>query len=291
MTAYLILAFKNPPQLARLVSRLQSSNATVFIHIDKKTDIAPFLFIRRFKNVRFISNRFKIVWGGYSITECIISGMKEILDDGNYDHIVSMSGQDYPIRPLFEFEQLLADNKDRSFMFAEQKTPDSRWWKIAVHRFNYYYLSDFDFRGKRFLHKIARKILPKRNFLYPHYRLYGGPGATFCALSGEACKYIVSFMEGNKKAKEFARYTFASDEFWFQTILMNSSLRFKVINSALWYMEWDGSSKHPRTLTIMDYNKIVGSGVYFARKFDVLKDDLILDKLDLVLLRKGILHA
>lgn len=291
MIAYLILAFKNPPQLARLVSRLQSSNSTVFIHIDKKTDISPFLFIRRFQNVRFVRKRFKIVWGGYSITECIISGMKEILEEGNYTHIVSMSGQDYPIRPLHEFEQLLADHKDKSLMFTEQKSPASGWWNIAAHRYTYYYLSDYDFRGKRFLHKIARKLLPKRNFLYPHYRLYGGPGSTFCALSSEACAYIVNFMEGNKKGENFARYTFASDEFWFQTILMNSSLRFKVINGPLWYMEWDGSSKHPRTLTIMDYNKIVSSGLYFARKFDMLKDDLILDKLDGIISQKAVLHA
>ena len=286
MTAYLILAFKNPPQLARLVSRLNNRNSTVFIHIDKKIDISPFLFISRYQNVRFLSNRFKIVWGGYSITECIISGMKEILEEGNYTHIVSMSGQDYPIRPVYQFEELLADNKDCSFMYTEQKTPASNWWKYAVRRYTYYYLSDFDFRGKRFLHKIGRKILPKRNFLYPHYQLFGGPGSTFCALSREACEYIVSFMEGNKMGRNFVKYTFASDEFWFQTILMNSSLRFKVINSQLWYMEWDGSSKHPRILTIMDYGKIISSGLYFARKFDVLKDDLIIDQLDVVLGQK-----
>ncbi|HUQ66763.1 MAG TPA: beta-1,6-N-acetylglucosaminyltransferase, partial [Flavitalea sp.] len=273
--------------LARLVARLQSPTFAVFIHIDKKTDISPFLFIRRFKNVHFVKKRFKIVWGGYSITECIISGMKEILGEGNYTHIVSMSGQDYPIRPVVQFENLLADNKDFSFMHVEPNTRASRWWQNAVPRYTYYYLSDFDFRGKRFLHKIGRRILPKRNFIYPHYRLFGGPGSTFCALSREACEYIVNFMEGNKKGRNYAKYTFASDEFWFQTILMNSSLRFKVINQPLWYMEWEGSSKHPRILNMMDYGKIVESGLYFARKFDMLNDEMILDQLDDILSQRA----
>jgi len=290
MTAYLILAFKNPPQLARLVNSIYSDNSEIYIHIDKKVDIRPFLFIKKSPRIHFVTNRFTIVWGGYSITECIISGMKEIINT-KFDHVVLMSGQDYPVRSMVEFEELLSSNKDISFMSVEENSKKSKWWNVARHRYENYYLSDLRFRGKRYLHKLLRTVLPKREFLYPHYRLYGGAGSTFCVLSKESARYIIEFMEGNKRAARFARSTFASDEFWFQTILMNSYLKGKVINTPLWYMDWDGSSKHPRVLTIMDYNKIIDSGFYFARKFDILKDDLILDKLDVILSQKAILHA
>ena len=92
-------------------------------------------------------------------------------------------------------EKYLEKIKDRrevveqSYQFrklAEENTPESKWWGVAVQRYKNYFLSDYDFRGKRFLHKVARRILPARTFIYPHYRLYGGPGSTFCALSAEA---------------------------------------------------------------------------------------------------------
>jgi len=279
-TAHFIVAFKNPEQVHRLVKSLLSENSTVFIHIDKKIDIRPFLYIAQLPNVYFIRNRQYIVWGGYSITECIISGMKEILDSGHFDYLILMSGQDYPIRPMDEFNKLLMENNGYSIMSSEPKVAKSRWWHYAVDRYNYYYLNDYQFKGKKLIQKIAKKIFPKRKFLYQDYQLYGGPGATFCALTNEAAAYIVKFMEGNKKAYRFARFTHASDEFWFQTLLMNSPLKDKVINSPLWYIDWGGISKHPRILTMLDFPSLMNSGMYFARKFDIYVDEMVLDMLD-----------
>jgi hypothetical protein len=280
MTAYLILAFKNPQQVSRLIGRLQSPNSKIFIHIDRKVDISPFLFLTQHPNVRFISERFRIVWGGYSITECLINGMKEILADGHFNHIALLSGQDYVIGPIGEFERMLESNQEYSFMAVEEYTEKSKWWMIARQRYEHYHLSDWSFKGKKYVHKLGRMLIPKRDFIYPDYKLYGGGGSTFCVLSSLAAKYIVDFMEDNTKAISYAKTTFASDEFWFQTILMNSWLRDKVINKSLWYMNWNGTSKHPRILTIFDYKAIVESQMFFARKFDVYMNRGVLDRLD-----------
>ena len=166
-------------------------------------------------------------------------------------------------------------------MTVEKKTPESRWWFFAKDRYRFYHLNDYHFPGKKLIHKISKRLLPNRKFLHPHYDLYGGPGATFCALTKEAARYVIEYMEVNRKARIYAQFTHASDEFWFQTLIMNSPLKDKVINQPLWYIDWGGVSKHPRNLTVLDYPSLVKSGLFFARKFDAFEDEAVLDMLDL----------
>jgi hypothetical protein len=207
-------------------------------------------------------------------------GMKDIMSCDNYDYLVLMSGQDYPIRPNIEFHDYLKRNKGFSIMTVEAKVPKSKWWFYASERYRYYHLNDYKFFGKKLLYKISKKLLPHREFLYPDYQLYGGPGATFCALTRQAADYIVNFMNDNPKATRYAKLTHASDEFWFQTLLMNSPLKDKVINEPLWYIDWRGMSKHPRVLTVLDFPSLIQSGLFFARKFDIYEDESVLDLLD-----------
>jgi hypothetical protein len=206
--------------------------------------------------------------------------MKEVLSCDNYDYLVLMSGQDYPIRPNSEFHDHLKQHKGYSIMSVEAETSKSKWWYYAADRYRYFHLNDHKFFGKNLVHKISKKLLPNRKFLYPGYKLYGGPGATFCALTRQAAEYVVNFMNNNPKARRYATFTNASDEFWFQTLLMNSPWKNKVINEPLWYIDWGGVSKHPRVLTVLDFPSLVESGLFFARKFDMYIDESVLDMLD-----------
>ncbi|HUQ66671.1 MAG TPA: beta-1,6-N-acetylglucosaminyltransferase, partial [Flavitalea sp.] len=154
------------------------------------------------------------------------------------------------------------------------------WWINAADRYKYYHLNDYRFYGKKLLYKISKRVLPHRRFLYPDYQLYGGPGATFCALTRQAAEYIINFMQKNPKARQYAKFTHASDEFWFQTLLMNSPLKDKMINEPLWYIDWSGTSKHPCILNVLDYPSLIASGMFFARKFDMYEDEIVMDMLD-----------
>ncbi|HEU5047887.1 MAG TPA: hypothetical protein VFT64_08605, partial [Rickettsiales bacterium] len=67
MIAYLILAHYQPELLRRLVLRLKSPWARFFIHIDAKSDIAPFLSaLEGISRVTLVSQRIPVYWGGWS---------------------------------------------------------------------------------------------------------------------------------------------------------------------------------------------------------------------------------
>jgi hypothetical protein len=67
---------------------------------------------------------------------------------------------------------------------------------------------------------------------------------------------------------------------------MNSALRDRVANESVHHIEWPGGS-HPRTFQRGDFDRIAASGKLFARKFDVERDEEILDVIDSELLGEG----
>ncbi|MGY0037937.1 hypothetical protein [Pedobacter sp. NJ-S-72] len=75
--------------------------------------------------------------------------------------------------------------------------------------------------------------------------------------------------------------TWGCDEFVVASILMNSPYQDKVINENHRYINWSENEAHPKILTINDYQEIIGSGMLFARKFDLDVDLSVLDVLDL----------
>ena len=68
--AFLIMAYKYPSQLARLIDRLHSSlpSASILVHIDRRVDIEPF---RRacLPIARFVDDRVRVHWGELSVVQ------------------------------------------------------------------------------------------------------------------------------------------------------------------------------------------------------------------------------
>lgn len=79
--AYLIVAHTDPKQLKRLVDALNDDNNIFFIHIDRKTDIGPFLEcidLTRYKNVHFIDKRISVYWGDFLLLKCCAYYWKQV---------------------------------------------------------------------------------------------------------------------------------------------------------------------------------------------------------------------
>jgi Core-2/I-Branching enzyme len=102
--AYLILAHNNPGHLARLTQALATENSAIFIHIDKKADIRPFLELAG-ENVHFTSKRVPVYWGDYSQIEAILTLIDTAMAGSQrYDYLVLLSGSDYPLRTAAQLE-------------------------------------------------------------------------------------------------------------------------------------------------------------------------------------------
>ena len=150
--AYLILAHKNPEQLFRLVRALAYRDVEFFIHIDKKCTIKPFinsLSSLENQSIYFIKDRRAVRRvGAYSQTECIIRSLFEIFSkQRDFDYLILLSGQDYPIKNNGFIQAFFNKNKGKEFVkqFPIDSEKELNW---RSDRYLKYYFDDFGSIGR-----------------------------------------------------------------------------------------------------------------------------------------------
>lgn len=277
--AHIIVAHKNPLQLEKLIAALQHEDADYYIHLDKKVNIQPFLYLKHIQNVRFITKRVRCNWGGYSLVRAILQSIEEIISTQiAYDFVNLISGQDYPVKPVKEIHTFLNAHLGKSFVSVE-KEDALDWWKGAEQRYKQFHLTDMQFKGKYFIQGWLNKLSKERTFPLELKR-YGSSDSSWWTISLAAAKYVLQYLKNNPKLTAFLQYTWTPDEFVMATVLMNSPLKAQVINNNYRYIDWSAGEAHPKTLDIKDFDKIIHSGMLFARKFDSNADDRIMVKID-----------
>lgn len=275
--AHLILAHKAPAQLERLVRALVHPQADCFIHLDRKADLQAFATLANLPGVQFIHHQFDVRWGGYSLTQAALAGMREILQAPvAYELINLISGEDYPIKPLATIHEFWDQQPGRSFL--EYEADGSAWWQANKRRATQYHLTEFSFPGRHLAERVLNLLLPRRQPPLP--RLYGGNMGGWYTLSRAAAEYVVAYVDAHPRLRRYARLTWGSDEFLMQSILLNSPLAATVINNNLRYIDWSAGGSSPRVLTQADLPALLASPRLFARKFDIERDAAVLDALD-----------
>ena len=275
------MAYKDPQQIERLINKLSYKDIDFYIHLDKKINILPFMYLQDIPRVRFTKNRFIVNWGGYSFVNAVLEGVREILAfETTYDFINVMSAQEYPIKPASYIYDFFSDHKEYSFLSYEEF--GSEWWIQGIERVEKYSLTDFNFVGKHYLQSVINYLMPKRKFPLP-YTLFGGGCSTWWTLNKSCAEYVIDFLDKNERVKSFSRFIWAPDEIMIPTIIMNSPFKNKVINNNLRYIDWSLGGTNPKILTVEDFDKLKESDKLIARKFDIKVDTAILDLLDTVL--------
>jgi hypothetical protein len=283
--AHLILTYTNPAQTERMIKNMAHENFDFYIHVDKKFDITPHLYLEEIPNVYFIQNRTDVGWAGFSTVLATFECVKEIVQTGiTYQFINFLSGQDYPLVPAEELNHFFEVNAGTEFLSFRDFKND---WKEGLIRMEKYHLTGYNFVGKFMVQGLINTVMPKRKL---PYNLHPYGKSMFWMLSPEAAMHVVNTVEKDKKLQHFFFLTWGSDEFVFQTILMNSAYKDKVVNNNYRYIDWSGGGANPKVLGISDAEAIASSKMLFARKFDLLKSPEILDFIDAKLLKDGAHH-
>lgn len=283
-TAHLIIAHKNPEQIERMIKRLQHPDFDFYIHVDKKVDIELFSNLKFLPNVYFIKNRVDVKWACYDQIKATLISIDEICRvKKEYGFINHLSGQDYPLKPVEELALFFKNNLGKEFITYRDILDD---WKEAQMRYDRFHFINFRINGKLIvgrdiLEKLARLIFGKRKIPY-NLRPYGG--SAFWMLSPEVALYVTKRIENDKRLRRFFYFTWAGDEVLFQTIILNSIFKERVVNENYRYIDWSEKRENPKILGENDFQKLKESSMLFARKFDMAEDHKILDRIDSTLL-------
>jgi hypothetical protein len=115
--AHLILTYTNPYQTERMIKIMAHPDFDFYVHVDKKFDINPHLFLKDLPNVYFINDRTNVKWAGYNTVKATFRCIKEIAGTGiKYDFINFLSGQDYPLKSPEELAEFFRQNTGKEFM-------------------------------------------------------------------------------------------------------------------------------------------------------------------------------
>lgn len=277
--ANIIMAYKNPRQVERMILAMDHPDFDFYIHLDKKIDMAPFLFLKDLPRVSFIQKRTVCNWGGFQFVRAVLESLTAVLNNKiHYDFYNLLSAQDYPIKPMPEIAKFFEDNIGKSFMSYDMENGEA-WWAHAKSRYETYHFTDFTFKGRYLLQRLVNSVLPKRQFPLK-VKLYGTCVSSWWSISTASAIYLSNFVKSNAKLMRFMKYTWAADEFLMATLIMNSTHKDSVVNDNLRLITWQDDLPNPIIFKAEDYDKILKSDKLFARKFDVEVDETILDLID-----------
>ena len=293
--AYIYLCHNNPELLGRAAKALKYKDDAIFVHVDNKVDIEPFIKnAQGCDNVHFNLNRIDNYWGGYHSIIATMETMRMALDQGEFTRFILMQGQDYPLFSPQKIHEFFANN-DTEYCRAEDITVSKN--KNDYMKWGGYWFNDFPYQNV-FL-KAARYALNRFNRIGIKYRkgtfkdsqstwhVYKG-WAQF-ALTRDCVKYILNVYDNNQKFNKFMKHRFPPDEIYVHTIIHNSKYKNKVSRQSIIRRNGEPTLlnltyfEYPVRVTVYkeksDYEWLKKTGCLFVRKVNSSSTEL-LDEID-----------
>jgi hypothetical protein len=301
---YFIQSHRDQEQILRLTETLRSGSADGVIVLQHHAREFALDWDRfaRLPDVRQFHARGRQLRSDYS---CQVQPLLDVVDwlDAErieYDWLVTLTAQDYPVKPIAELEALLERSGADGFLrWWDVLSGDSQWSRRkarARYFHRYWRLPD---GSERMLHRLRflTKVLPL------HFYLVYGPwlglrrlktpfnddlrcqgGWAWVSLRREAARYLNEFLRSRPDVEAHYRKTIAPEESLVQTVLVNAR-RFRLVNDDLRYIDYATADRgSPRTLGDNDFTMLADGPWYFARKFDHDSSRGLADRVDRELL-------
>ena len=280
--AMLIMAHNQFEILELLMHQLDHERNDLYIHIDKKVkhfDFDHFSKVCHKSKVCFIP-RMKVYWGDSTQVDCELRLIDSALKSGQkYEYLHLLSGLDLQIKKTEEIHRFFDEHPDRQFI-AFRNTQSgisgiSRYFFFMRWRnFNKYLAKGFDI-----ISGYIQRLLKVNRLKNVDKTIY--KTQNWFSITKDCAEYIISQREF---IKNFTKYTRCGDEMFLGTVIMNSHFarqvyRSRGIEGHMRLIDRDrpeGASPH--TMTIDDWNLINNCPYFWARKFNLLKDRLIIEK-------------
>ncbi|WP_432020991.1 beta-1,6-N-acetylglucosaminyltransferase [Streptomyces sp. 1222.5] len=287
MPVFAILAHTEPELLARLIGRL--SPFPVVIHIDAGAQATKF---REAPGASYVQERVGVRWGGFSLVRATAALYRSALRlAGPNDHIVLLSGQCYPTRPVEEFAEYLTSAPFRQHCKAAELTESTsaadrvlkRWYFDAIPAG-----PGASYIPRALLRRGMSAITPRRRMsMFGDIRPVAG--SQWTALTADCVADLLA-MAKDRRWETLYRSTLAPDEMFFHTLLWNSDWRHELESTELrpWkdnltsdFTNFHYVDRHLKGIrSIADLSAIENSGMFFTRKVELLRSKELLDALD-----------
>ncbi len=280
-TCFLALAHKAPAQVTRLVEAV--SPCPVLVHVDARASQSVWRAFEelgeKYDQVALVE-RERTPWGSWGLVQATINAMEQAsaLD---CTHMVKMTGQDYPLRPI----------RDINAFFA--RAPGTSW--VPHDEIPVDFISDKDGGVSRLSHwnipvKGRRINIPMNrrppDGVIPFY------GQAQLVMAMPLVRWLLEEVKRRPELIRFFRRTWMPNELFLPTLAMISPMADDISPLNLWFTDWTAGGSHPKVFRTQDIDELTavalgqesnllgGPVKLFARKFEIAVDEVILDLVD-----------
>jgi len=274
--AYLIIAHNELNILNRLIRLIDWPGNSIHILIDSKSTIKKeeIYCATRFSHVYVHAPGINIMWGGSSMIEAELFLLNTTSKE-HYDYYCLLSGVDLPIKSQQYIHSDLKENEGNEYVGVNEG-----WLKRSGEdsRFKVYHpLQNYVGRTKNLLWFIERIVVKIQEpfvnrYRNSTYRFEGGP-QWFC-ITDSFCRYV---LRNEEWIRSTFKYTECSDEIFMQTLLVNSDYYNRVFKPGFNHYDQcrrliEFKNGSPYIWRTSDYDRIMNSDAWFARKFSEAVD-------------------
>jgi hypothetical protein len=264
------------------------------IHHDERRSRLDEGALARLGGVERVRPPMAVEWGDGSQLDLHLRCYAWLLARVEFDWVVLLSGQDYPIRPLAEIERDLGAAPFDGFVTSEPVAPPP-WSRTAAPEFSrryFYRYRPIPAPRPRLRRAItaARPLLALREM--PSGAMLGRRARTpfsaafpcrrgpdWLTLSRRAVATLDAAARSRPGLVRHYRRTLVPTESFAHTVLAATpGLRLSADTRR--FSVWTPGAHRPAVLRLADLDRILASGADFARKFDVTVDAAVLDALD-----------
>lgn len=293
--AYIISAYTDAPQLARLIDAL-NQDADFYIHIDQKADDRPFKELLAEK-ATFVKSHWTS-WGGWQQVMYQKELLGAVLDSRKeYSRIVCLSGQDYPLWNNGEIHRYFSQHPNTEFIMGMNLTNIANEQQRAK-IIQYHFFRDVRWKNlwwKNKLIVLARnlmKVLPLRKratVQIDEQQMDVFFGSDYWAITLPCAQFIHEKLCSQKKMLHYFRTSFIPSELCIQTIVFNSPYANRALLyegsyaglSALTPLHYIVYGKAIKVMTTEeDYTALKLSGKMFCRKVVSGASDTLVQKIE-----------
>lgn len=261
--------------LTRLIKELDDPRNDIYLHIDKKTKNVNVNALRDSVNYSrlFIIPRSNIYWGTISQVKCELRLM-QAASRGKYSYYHLLSGTDFPLKSQDYIHDYL-NNNDGEYISCKSNDEVNEDFLYKI-RFYYPFLRFVGkgvFEGNNLKDRLGRKLgywqlrlceiqqkyHVDRTKKYKDIVFYKGDN--WFTITHDLVEFV---LDNKKKIRKLFFITNGPDEFFIQTLAMNSSFADRVRYDSLRKIDWERGT--PYEYTLEDFNILEASDAFFARK-------------------------
>ncbi len=300
--AILIMMHKSPEQVIRLVNCFPKDRCVCFLHLDKKSSVSfeEMQKVLRDNNCScvLLERQLSGVLANWSLVEISLELLRaakqyELKHQIHFDYYRLLSGQDYLIKPFEEYDRLLQQTYPMNYLGIEDietskhvKDKYARWRMPGPRQF----IADRKLTGT-----VLGKLLVGITHIYELLltRCKGTPreavenhgwmpvgGPSWWTLSDQFVDYLLTDTKQQQTIKRIIRKTATPEESYVQLVYVASEQFCRTSEMYNLTIGKYDAYGHTAAWTKEEFELLMDSTCFFARKFDMEQDSEILDLLD-----------